>query len=146
MSHIEDVKLVVLNLAALKAACAILGVEYRENQKTYGWFGTNVGNKPIPNGFRNEDLGKCDHAIHVDGVDYEVGVCKLHGRDGYALMHDAWGSDSQGGGLVKKFGTGLAKLSERYSAEVIKQEAYERGYLVSESVTSEGIHLSVEVP
>lgn len=141
MSHVESVKTVITDLNALKAACARMGVEYVENQKTYKWWGHSVGDYPIPNGFTKEDLGKCDHVIRVPGVGYEVGVCKLKDRPGYTMLYDFFG---QGQGLLTKFGQGLTKLVDNYSVEALKAKAKAKGYFTTEKTLPSGaIQLTV---
>ena len=65
MSHISKIELVIHSLEDLKEACRQLGFEFMENQKTYKWFGRWVGDTPLPEGVKIEDIGKCDHAIRV---------------------------------------------------------------------------------
>ena len=144
MSHIEQVETVLTDLNAVKAACTRLGVEFRENQKTYGWYGRSVGDYPLPKGVTVDELGKCDHAIHVPGVDYEVGLIKQKDGKGYKLAYDFWGSAKQGGGLLAKFGKGVTKLVDAYSVEALKLKARAKGYLCSETKTKTGgIQLTV---
>ena len=86
MSHISKIELVIHSLEDLKEACRQLGFEFMENQKTYKWFGRWVGDTPLPEGVKIEDIGKCDHAIRVPGCAYEVGVIKR--GDHYILLWD----------------------------------------------------------
>ena len=61
-------------IPALKKMCENQGWAWMEGQQTYKWFGTHVGDYPLPTGFTKEDMGKCDHAIRVPGARYEIGV------------------------------------------------------------------------
>ena len=74
MSHISKIELVIKDLEALKTACKRMGFEFREGQKTYQWYGRWVGDSPMPEGVTEEELGKCNHAIHVPGAKYEIGL------------------------------------------------------------------------
>ncbi len=134
MSHIESVNVVLTDLEAVKKACTRLGVEFIEGKKTYGWFGRSVGDYPLPVGMTVEELGKCDHVIHVPGVDYEVGLIANKDGKGYKLAYDFWGSARQGGGLLAKFGKGVTKLVDAYSIEALRRVAQRKGYLVAEKV------------
>jgi hypothetical protein len=139
--HVSSIKLVVKSLEALKAACARLGLEFREGQATYAWFGTFVGDAPLPEGFTQEDLGKCQHAVHVPGAKYEVGVVF---RDGvWRLLWDSWSS----GGLEAALGKDCARLRQSYGVEAAKLEAQRQGYSCWEEVQDDGaVKLHVQVP
>ncbi len=43
MSHVATIEIQIKDLAALKQAAKDLGLEFRENQKTYRWYGYSVG-------------------------------------------------------------------------------------------------------
>lgn len=140
MSHITPIDLEIKNLDALKLTCKRLGVEWMEDQETYKWYGRFVGDYPLPQGVKIEDLGKCDHAIRVPGASYEIGVLDRDGK--ITLMWDFWGA----GGLEKVLGPGGAKLKQMYAIEEAKLEAERRGYFCLEEVKENGdIELTIEV-
>ena len=114
-------------------------MQFMENQKTYAWYGRSVGDYPIPEGFKVEDLGKCDHAIKVPGATYEVGVVKKDGN--HVLMWDFW----QAGGLEKAIGKDGGLLKQGYAIEKAKLEAIKKGYSVKERRTPKGIELRIAV-
>jgi hypothetical protein len=71
------------DLPAIRAACEELGLELRENQKTWKWWGSwandyHADNAAYRQGIKPEDYGKCEHAIGVPGNQsaYEVGLCR----------------------------------------------------------------------
>ena len=76
MSHIAEVNLLVQDLDALQRARHRLGLELVRHQQTYRWYGTSVGDHPLPTGFAKDDLGTCEHAIRIPGNDhaYEIGI------------------------------------------------------------------------
>ena len=139
--HVASIKLEVKSLEALKAACQRLGLEFREDQKTYTWFGTSVGDSALPEGFTQEDLGKCSHAIHCPDAKYEIGVVF---RDGaYKLLWDSWGS----GGLEAALGKDCNALRQAYGIEAAKLEAARQGYSVWETQEEDGaVKLHVMLP
>lgn len=145
MSHIEKVDVVITDLNALKAACTRLGAEFLENKKEYNWFGRSVGDYALPQGFTADDLGKCDHAIKVPGVTYEVGVVPLKTGKGYTLLYDFWGTNGRHDGqkLKQKFGAGLTKLVDAYSIEALKAKARAKGYMSTEKTVNGKTHLVV---
>lgn len=94
MSHIVTSEAQIFDLNALETACGRLGLEFVRNQKTFRWWGKHVGDYPIPEGFTENDMGTCDHAIRISGDDraYEIGVVRRRdGENGYCLMFDFYG-------------------------------------------------------
>jgi hypothetical protein len=134
MSHVAVIEIEVTDLAALAAACQRLRFAFRENQKTYKWYGRWEGDYPLPEGFSQEDLGKCDHAIRVPGADYEVGVAKARRKPGYQLLWDFWSQ----GGLTEKLGQKGEKLVQAYGVEKAKREARRQGFSVYETTREDG--------
>lgn len=128
ISHVAKISLEIQSLDALKAACKRLGLEWKENQKTYAWYGRHVGDYPIPEGFTTQDMGKCDHAIRVPGASYEVGVVKKQGK--YALLWDFY----HAGGLQRVLGKDGGKLKQAYAVSQTILTAKKNGYQVKEKV------------
>ena len=134
MSHVAEIEIQITDLAALAAACRRLGFVFREGQKTYKWYGRWEGDYPLPEGFSQEDLGKCDHAIQVPGADYEVGVVKARQGTGYRLLWDFWFQ----GGLTERLGSKAEKLVQAYGVEKAKREARKQGFSVYETTREDG--------
>jgi len=120
MSHITTIKVEIKDLQALRDACKAVGLEFRENQKTYKWYGQSMGDYPLPVGFTKKDLGKCDHAIGVKGKRdaYEIGVCMRDGK--YTMLWDFWNG---GFGLQEIAGTDCCNLTQAYARNVSVKEA-----------------------
>lgn len=124
MSHVTTISALMTDLSSLRAAAVSCGLEFVEGQKTFKWYGSHVGDFPIPAGFTVEDMGKCDHVIRVPGNTgaYEIGVCRRRdGKPGYTLMFDFWGSC--GAALEKLAGKRCADLVQQYGVQVIKKTA-----------------------
>ncbi|MEW6443184.1 MAG: DUF1257 domain-containing protein [bacterium] len=134
MSHVAIIEIEITDLAALTAACKRLGFSFQENQKTYEWYGRWEGDYPLPEGFSQEDLGKCDHAIRVPGAGYEVGVVKARKKSGYQLLWDFWSQ----GGLSEELGPKAEKLVQAYGVEKAKREARKQGFSVYETTREDG--------
>jgi len=138
MSHVATVDLHIMDMAALKAACETLGLEFREGQLTFRWYGTIVGDYPLPQGFAVSDMGQCEHAIGIKDNDraYELGVVRRRdGKPGYLLMYDNW----RGGfGLEATIGQKAGKLKQQYAAQVAASQARKQGYRVSQSHQADG--------
>lgn len=117
MSHIARIELEIKSLEDLKAACKDLGLKFCENEKSYEWFGRWVGDAPLPEGVKVEDLGKCDHMIHVPGARYQIGVIKQD--DKYRLLWDSWKS----GGLEEKLGFNAGLLKQAYAVATVLRES-----------------------
>jgi len=139
LSHVSKIEIEIQSLEVLKDACNRLGLRFKENQKTYRWFGKYMGDYPLPEGMTPDDLGKCDHAIEVPGCDYDIGVLKRDGQ--YRLFWDFWTS----GGLEAKLGKDAGKLKQAYAVSRIKQEARIKRYRVVEKPIQNGIRLRLAV-
>lgn len=154
MSHIETVKVTITDLDAFKAACKAEGAEFATNQKTFRWYGMAVGSgqRTMPPGFTAEDFGKCEHAVKLPGVNYEIGVVKLRdkGPTRYTLMYDNWGNAGWGGHdgekLEEKFGRGLTKLTDAYSLHALQRKARAKGYMTTTKKVGGKVHLVCVVP
>jgi hypothetical protein len=140
MSHVASIDIAINDLTALKAAVKELGCEWREGQLNYKWYGTSVGDYPLPKGMTVEMLGKCSHAIKVPGVNYEIGVVKM--PDGtFTLAYDFYGYDGgthDGHKLLAKFGEKLGKLVQGYAVHRATLEAQRKGLRVIRTTTANG--------
>lgn len=143
MSHIAKINIEIRDLDSLDRACKALGLELVRGQKTYHWYGTSVGDYPLPEGFTKEDLGKCDHAIRIPGAKttgfdapYEIGVVKRRdGRPGYELLWDFWAG---GYGMEAKVGAGAKKLAQQYTTQLTVQHWQRKGYRVTTTTKEDG--------
>ena len=135
MSHVAKIEIEIRDLDALRAACTRLGFEFREDQKTYAWYGLWASDTPMPEGFQVEDMGKCEHAIRVPGASYEVGVVpRRDGRSGYTLMWDYY----RYGGLAEVLGQGAGKLKQAYGIEAARRAARRAGHSCIEQAREDG--------
>jgi len=145
MSHVVQTPAVVTDLDALKQAAESVGLEFMENQHTYKWYGTSVGDYPLPAGFTSKDLGKCEHALRVKGKAgaYEIGVCKRKGQDGYVLLFDFW---NNGYGLMPVVGADAYKLTQAYG-KIATMKNIPFGCATTETTLDNGdIVIEVDVP
>jgi len=139
MSHVSTVETVVKSLPAMAKACGEVGAEFREGQQTFEWFGRwmddyHDADAAYKNGIKPEDYGKCDHAVHVPGAKYEVGLVSQ--PDGsFNLVYDGWGP----GGLHQKLGKGIETLRQAYAVEVVREQVLMQGLdIASESTLEDG--------
>jgi hypothetical protein len=135
MSHIVKLDIEINDLEALKAAAESLGLEFREGQKRYRWYGQSVGDYPLPEGVSEADLGHCDHALSIPGNkgSYEVGVVAKKDGSGYHLLWDFWNG---GFGLQEKIGADAGKLKQAYTGEVVLKAARAKGFKLATSTTT----------
>ena len=134
MSHVATISVEIKDLDALDAACKRIGCTLVRGQRTYAWYGHHVGDYPLPEGFAASDLGKCEHAIKVPGVNYEVGVVpRRDGRQGHTLIWDFWG-----GQLTRWLGPNAQRLVQAYGIEAAKKAARLQGYAVTETTKPNG--------
>lgn len=124
MSHVSQIERDELfDLDDLREACKRCPeTEFVEGQQTFAWYGTHVGDYPVPDGYSVKDMGKCDHAIKVRGARYEVGV-RARGSDP-SKCELAW-DDYSSGGLVQAIGRNAGRLTMEY--DTIKAERAARG-------------------
>jgi hypothetical protein len=112
MSHTVEIKdLLIRDLAALGRAATRLGLELVMGQTNYRWYGTVVGDHPLPTGFTSQDIGKSEHAIRIPNQPdaYEIGiVTRRDGLPGYALHWDFWNG---GYGLTDRIGQARRRAS-----------------------------------
>ena len=139
MSHIAEISdLYITDLDALETAARSIGLELIRGQQTYKWYGVSVGDTPLPQGFKSEDLGHCSHALRVPGNSqaYEIGIVERRdGEPGYTLLWDYW----QGGfGLEKLVGENADNLRYQYSLAVTRKQCAEQGFWVSEETQPDG--------
>lgn len=135
MSHVAKIKVEIKDLHALRAAAESLGLRFNLHQKTYKWYGSSVGDYPLPEGFTAADLGKCNHAISIPGnsTAYEIGVVERNGK--FTLLWDFW----QGGyGLVERVGKDGQKLIQAYARQVAIKQARAQGMTVTETTREDG--------
>lgn len=140
MSHVTTVETKITSLTALRAAAEELGAEWRQDQRTYKWYGRSMGDYPLPAGMTKETLGTSEHAIRVPGVEYEIGVYRKPDNT-YGLAFDFWGP---GQGLQRAFGDKLEKLSQGYAKHAAFAEFKKRGYTVQQVAAKDG-HVRLQV-
>jgi hypothetical protein len=139
MSHVVTIKTELKSFGSIIKACQRLGWEFLEGQKTYKWYGHFVGDYPLPEGFKEEDLGKCDHAIKVPGASYEIGV--IQKGDKYIITYDFW--DETLKDLVG--GTGCPKFVQAYAVEEAKKKLQLQGQVYEDLLEDGTIELRVEL-
>ena len=114
MSHVTTIEMEEkYDVKALKQMCKDMGWEWREGQRTFNWYGTHVGDYPIPQGFTKADMGRCEHAIHIPGASYELGYSK--GK----LLWDFYSP----GGLQRVLGKEAGFLKQGYAMAKTKVTA-----------------------
>ena len=138
MSHVATVDIEIKDLAALRLACSEIGLEFREGQKTFKWYGRWVNDYSADDaayraGIDPKNYGKCDHALSVPGNSkaYEIGVVKQP-NGSYKL---AWDFYSGGFGLMEKVGQKCGKLVSSYAGHVAKHTLFKQGYAIQSKKT-----------
>lgn len=138
MSHVAKIEMEIKDLGCLAKAAEHLGLVFMQDQKTYKWWGHSVGDYPLPQGFTENELGKCEHALRVrdNHQAYEVGVVlRRDGKQGYTLLWDFYGG---GYGLQEKIGKDGSKLKQEYAVQVAMKHARQQGYTVSRQLKQDG--------
>jgi hypothetical protein len=141
MSHVATIECQIKSLIVLKKACSMLGLEFMEDKKTYKWYGRHVGDYPLPEGMKKEDMGKCLHAIKVPGANYEVGVIKDPADPKvYKLIWDFYDKS-----LIRQLGENAWKLTQRYTMEQSKLTARLKGKTFREIKMKDRMRLVVDM-
>lgn len=138
MSHVVKLEQTFDDLDMFERACEAIGLELVRGQTRYKWYGTHVGDYPLPAGFTKEMLGKCEHVARVKGAAgaYEIGLVRLPGEQGYTLVWDFWGS--QGAQLQRVAGDKCGNLLQRYNTEAAIKQAKREGFRVNETKLPDG--------
>ena len=124
MSHVTTIDCEEnYDVKSLKQMCRDMDWEFLEGKTTYKWWGSHVGDYPVPEGFRVEDMGKCQHAIKIPGASYEIGFTT--DRNGkLRLLWDFYST----GGLQRKLGEKAGKLKQAYRIAKVKTTARSKGF------------------
>jgi hypothetical protein len=124
MSHIVEMDIQIQSLAALKAACQRLGLQFVENARTFRAFST----------------GQCDHKIIVPNAGYDIGVVQTE-SGGYSLLWDQWHQ----GKLTKVLGHDAGRLKQAYGLEYAKLLARQKKRIAHEQQLSDRIRLYIQL-
>lgn len=138
MSHVAlvDITIQEHELDALAAALETLGCELRRDQRTYAWWGTSVGDYPLPAGMSKNDLGTCMHAIRVKGTNpvngsggpWEVGLWPI-GDGKFKPVYDFFGS--AGDALHRAMGEKLNTMKIELATEIGRRHMMRAGMRVT---------------
>lgn len=149
MSHVAQIEIEIRDLDALQTACEQLGLELVRDKRTFQCWGTGktldrlisyqrVAGQLMPDGFKLEEMGQCEHAIRVKGKTgaYEIGLAtRRDGRAGYQLLCDVSGAYE----IVEKIGKDFGKLKQGYGVEVAIRAAKRAGFrVVKKTIRTDG--------
>ena len=124
MSHVTTIEVSdTYDIPSLKQMCKDMGWEFLEGKQNYVWYGSHMGDYPIPEGFTKEQMGSCEHAIKIPGANYEIGVAR-NNKGELKLLWDFWGS----GGLQQKLGKDAGLLKQAYTIAKGKVSARKHGH------------------
>lgn len=152
-SHVVACDVVFKDLQSLAKAGEACGLEFREGQTTWKWYGRwmkdyHAVDAAYKNGISPAEYGMCEHALTVKGSStaYEIGVKKNPKGPGYVLVYDFYGGP--GGQLRAKIGQNAAKLQQEYQKAVIAKTAVkQRATLGTPQVLPDGrIKIKARIP
>jgi hypothetical protein len=140
MSHVEKLKLFITDLDALEQCAPSLGLRLERGATSYKWWGRSVGDYPIPAGFTEADLGRCEHKLVVEGNNeaFEIGLVRRRdGQPGYEMLFDFYGH--RGDPLLKALGGKEGnRLKQAYGATVAANYYAELGYETYQTRDADG--------
>ena len=139
MSHVAAVKLKITDLNALRAACAELGLQFMEGQKTWAWFGQWMNDYAATDaayklGIDPADYGKSEHAIRLPGCHYEIGVVR-NNKGELTLAYDFF---REGRKIKNALGAGCEKLVQHYGLCQAQMLAKAKGYVTQRKLQPNG--------
>lgn len=115
--------------------------KWKEGQKTHRWYGRWANDYGSDDAAYKRykidpaDYGKCDHAIEVEGSQYDIGLVKLKDGSGYALVWDFW---STGKRINDVIGAQAQHFLHEYNLAVTRKQAKQNGYAVKEQIAKDG--------
>src|ERR1017187_7933997 len=116
MSHFTTVKTQIKDIAALRSACAELGLTVKQNAQARGYY---------------ENKTKGDYVIKLKGP-YDIALNQQ--PDGsYGITADLWE-----GYVEKEVGKDYGKLLQLYAVHKATQEARKKGHLTRRSQQNDG--------
>lgn len=127
MSHITDVRLRIVDLEAMKDACAKLGLQVFEGKTNFKWYGAFQFDTPpsLSGGRDHKTFGQCAHAIGHAGAGpdtgYEIGLVPALDGPGYDLLVDTWGDGHRI--VTKAGGAEMNALRREYAVAVATRKA-----------------------
>jgi hypothetical protein len=132
MSHVATCSVEIRDLEAFAKACEMLGMEFKEGQKTYEWYGQWVNDyhgadAAYNQGMKTADYGKCEHAVKVPGCKYEIGLVKNPTGTGFRLIWDFYGHGQR---ITQAIGKAGEKITDCYGARVAASLYQRQGYRV----------------
>ncbi|OGV64620.1 MAG: hypothetical protein A3K19_29785 [Lentisphaerae bacterium RIFOXYB12_FULL_65_16] len=121
MSHFTTIEVQIKDVAALRAACAELGLELRENAVARGYGSSRV---------------RGDYVIRLKGP-YDVALTRQ--PHGFGLAADLWD-----GHVERELGPGLGRLKQLYGVHKATAEARRKGLTVRrQALANGGIRLAL---
>lgn len=131
MSHIVSSKHIITDISCLKRAIKnhFPQLVWMEGQRTFAWYGEwmndyDAADAAYKLGIDPKDYGKCDHAIRMPGVEYEIGIMKRADGKGWSPV---WDFFADGKKLSKVIGQNAEKLMAAYHEECARAYAEEHG-------------------
>jgi len=136
MSHMVSGEIEIKDIDSMQEACESLGLIFRRGATTFEWFGIWVndyhGKDAAYRKIDPKTFGKCEHAIKIPDVLYEIGL--VRDKEGkLRLAYDKY--DEQ---IENNLGVGVYKLVQAYAEKVAEKSLRRKGYSITKTVQSDG--------
>lgn len=147
MSHVVASEIAFTDLDLLKKVIAAFFPKLEwVDKKTYEWVGRwykdyHEEDAAYKRGIDPKDYGKCEAALHMDGVNFEIGVCKRKDGNGYSLVWDFVGDGHK---LSEYIGDNAEKLACAYSEQYLVDYGMTAGYMGNRTEDEENIYIELE--
>lgn len=147
MSHVVTSPVIITDLECLWEALKKFPKIKVHKKSTYHWYGKWVKDyhnedAAYKNGIDPADYGKCEFALHMNGVTYEAGVCKRKDGKGYSIV---WDFFSDGRKISEYLGTGAEKLMVAYQQAYIQKFAAAEGMAMQTNESNDEVTIELEM-
>lgn len=149
MSHVVTSPCIITDLECLERALKKFPkLKLLKDKKTYKWYGKWMNDYDAKDaayklGIDPKQYGKCEQCLHMDGVEYEIGVVKRMDGKGWSLV---WDFFADGHRLSEYIGVGAEHLMSEYNRQCMLKSAEESaGTNLTVSETDDEIMVEYEV-
>lgn len=149
MSHVTSSLAIITDLDVLRWVIKTFfpKLKWMEGQKTYKWYGNfqddwgeeNEEKTARSRGIDPSQYGKCDHALHLPGCPYEIGITKRNDGEGWSLVWDVW----RGAQLSEYIGNDAEKLMLKYNMAYVEKYAGMEGCMIETTEEDDGIYMKL---
>lgn len=145
MSHVDtnmDIFFTDLDLVEACLRERFPKLKLMREQKTWAWYGSwqndhHGENAAYKHGIKPEDYGTCDHALHLEGCEYEIGLMPIE-KDGVKGWVPVWDFWDCGRRLSECIGDAGQHLLTEYNRQTMMAACLQQGMTYQEELQQDG--------